>query len=334
MIRSVALGDLWSLRRKPRNQLVLFNENLLAQAHRPMLFSLRCLIQGIGRERLSAVFHDHDQRALVQSRRRAGRPEQDIIFMATWGTRPVRSPSDQDVWFRLLERLCHDAGQFHVQRLYVAASAGQPEVRELFRQLGFQAYAQNHILHLSGPDWNQGTRLAAMRPQARRDHWAIHKLYGAITPHVVQQAEVRNARAWALSRGSLNSSVQERAWVFGPDDNLVAYLHLTSGGSGHAFRLLIHPDSREHLAEVLRCGLVQISDSRPVFLMLRDYQQELLSPAQELGFQTIEEQALLMKSNVISVRRSLLRPAFEPQLEPRVPAPNIAAPREDANPYA
>lgn len=334
MIRSVAPGDLWSLRRKPRNQVVLYNETLLAQAHRPFWFAIRCLLRGSGRDQAMSVFADRHRGALVQAQGRYGRPEQDILYLASLGPKYPGLPSDHDIWFRLLERLCFVAGQNHVQRLFASVADHQVEVREIFRQLGFQGYAHSQVLHLSGPDWDQGTALAPMRPQSRRDHWAIHKLYGNTTPHPVQHAEARNARTWALPLAQNWKGVWRRAWILGPDDNLTAYLHISSGASGHVLTIMVHPDAREVTVELLRFGLAQLSDARPIYLLLREYQQELLAPAQVLGFESLGEQLLLIKHTVVPVRRSLLIPTFEPGLEPQVTAPRISAPREVAHPYA
>ena len=65
MIRSVAPGDLWSLRRKPRNQVVLYTEGLLAQTHRPALFALRCMLQGNGRDQSTAVYQERGGGAVI-----------------------------------------------------------------------------------------------------------------------------------------------------------------------------------------------------------------------------------------------------------------------------
>jgi hypothetical protein len=334
MIRSVAPGDLWSLRRKPRNQVVLYTEGLLAQAHRPAWFALRCMLQGSGRDGSTVIYKDRGGSGVVQAVGRRGRPELDVVYLATAGARAARLPSDYELWYHLLDRLVRQAGNSHVQRLYAATPSQHNELREIFRQVGFQAYAHCSLLHLSGPDWDQGTTLAPMRPQFRRDHWAIHKLYGATTPHQVQQAEVRNARHWAIPMsGAWHGGVRRAAWIMGPDDDLTAYLRLASGASGHVFSMLIRPDTRDAAVDVLRFGLAQLSDTRPAYLLLREYQGELLAPAEDLGFQPIGEQALLVKSIVVPVRRPLLAPAREPGLEPQVPAPRISAPREDSQPY-
>ncbi len=334
MIRSVVPTDLWSLRGKPRNQVVLYTEELLVQHHRPAWFALRGMLQGNGPEMSTVVYAEHGGDAVAQARGRSGRPEQDVIYLAAGGASTIAALRDYERWYRLLERICFNAGQRYVQRLYAAPPARHNELREIFRQTGFQAYAQHSILHLSGPDWDQGTTLAPMRVQARRDHWAIHKLYGATTPHLVQQAEVRNARHWALPITRPLSSLRRSAWVLGPDDNLSAYLRLTSGPAGHIFSLLIRPDVREQAVDVLRFGLAQLSDTRPAYLLLREYQSEQLVPAQDLGFQPIGEQVLLVKHTVVPVRRPLRIPSLEPGLESQVPAPRISAPREDVPPYA
>lgn len=334
MIHSVAPSDLWSQRRRPRRQVVLYNEALLVHPHRPIWFTLRCLLQGTGRERLMNVYRERGTRTIAQSSGRHGRPEQDIIYLASLGARGGSTPSDYDIWYRLLERLCVNAGQHHVQRLYASIAARYGEVREIFRQLGFYGYTQATVLHLSGPDWDQRTSIAPMREQSRRDHWAIHKLYGAITPHLVQHAEARNARVWGTSFSQYWHNRSVRAWVLGAEDDLTAYLRLTSGVAGHVFRLFIRTDARDLSVDVLRFGLAQLADTRPVYLMLREYQEELIAPAQDLGFQPVDEQVLMVKHTVIPVRRPILLPAFEPTLEPKLtPVSQISVPREDAQSY-
>lgn len=327
MIRSVAPGDLWSLRRKPRNQVVFYTEGLLTEPHRPAWFALRCLLRGNGRELSMAVYHERGGSATAQALGRPGRPEQEVIYLATQGAPPTR---DHELWYRLLERICLNAGYYQVQRVYAAPPSQSNELREIFRQTGFQVFAHRTLLHLSGPDWDQGTTLAPMRPQTRRDHWAIHKLYGATTPHLVQAAEVRNARQWALTFAGTLGGPMRSAWVLGPTDDLDAYLRLASGSSGHVFSLLIRPTARDQAVEVLRFGLAQLSDTRPVYLLLHEFQSELLIPAQDLGFQPIGEQALMVKHTVVQVRRPLFVPSFEPSLEAHRPVPQISASREDA----
>lgn len=334
MIRSVAPGDLWALRRKSRSQVVLYNESLLVQPHHSFGFALLCLMQGNGRDRSMMVYRDRSVTAVVQAQGRNGWPEQDIINLCVYGPNGNRLPSDYDIWFRLVEQLCVTVGAKHVQRLYAPVGNHQTELQEIFRQLAFQRYTHRIILQLSGPDWDQGTTLAPMRPQSRRDAWAIHKLYGAITPRLVQQAEVRTPRTWMLPLAQRWQKRSCRGWVLGSENNVQAYLHMLSGPSAHVFTLLIHPDERDKATDVLRFGLAQLLDSRPVYLLLREYHQDVLQPMENLGFQPVGEQMLLVKNMTVPVRRSMLLPAFEAQTyDVQVTIPSISAPKEDVNSY-
>jgi hypothetical protein len=313
---------------------MLYNETLLVQHHQPFWFALRCFMEGSGRDRAMAVFHERGVRAFVQARGRNGRPEQDILYLAVQNSGKRMVPSDYDIWYRLLEKMCANAGHHHIQRLYTSIWSDQVELHEVFRQLAFQPYLRREVLQLSGPDWDQGTTLATMRPQSRSDAWAIHKLYGTVAPHLVQHAEARTPRTWNLSLGQRWQRNRRRGWVLGEMDNLQAYLRMQSGPVGHVLTMLVHPQIREQAVNVLRFGLAKIRDNKPVYLLLSEYQGELLTSARNLGFHAVGEQTLLMKSTTVQMRAPALLPKFEPGLEPRVTIPQISVPREDSNSYA
>jgi hypothetical protein len=96
---------------------------------------------------------------------------------------------------------------------------------------------------------------------------------------------------------------------------------------------MVQPDARVITTDILRFGLGQISDSLPVYLLLREYTRELLLPAEDLGFQPIGEQALLLKQTTETVRRPFLMPAREPTTEPRTPIPTMSPLSEEARGY-
>lgn len=332
MIEPITPGDLWTLRHKPRSLVMLYSEPLLVRPHQVFWFAMRSLIEG-GRESLTLRYRERGLRAIIQSVGRNGRPEQDVVALASYGAPTRGTPTDPDIWFRLLEQVCVAGGHAGVQRIYAALSQRHEELRELFRQLGFGCYAQQMVLRLDGPDWDQGTTIAPMRPQVRRDVWAIQKLYGAVTPHPVQHAEVRSALDWQLPLAQSIRHPARRAWVLGAADHLTAYLQLQSGPSGHLLTLLIHPELRDQTTDVLRFGLGQISGTLPIYLLLRSYQQELLLPASDLGFQPIGEQALLVKQTTVPARRFALVPALESGTEPRASVPTITPLSEDTSHY-
>jgi len=97
MIRTITPSDLWSLRRKPRYQQVLYTERLLAYSHRPLWFAVQSMLAGNHRERTTLVLAERGGFALVQAMGRRGRPEQDVIYLATNGTRSEHTPSDYEL---------------------------------------------------------------------------------------------------------------------------------------------------------------------------------------------------------------------------------------------
>lgn len=324
MIRAATPGDVWRLRRKPRSWVLLFSEAMLAYPHRPWPYLLRSVVEGAGQHGATYTYRDGRTQAVVQLRGRTGRPAQEIVYLALYGPQQQGVPTDYDIWHHLVEQACIGAGNHGVQRIFAPLSQRHDDLRELFRQLGFQAYARQAVLRLEGPDTNQGTSLAPMRFQSRRSVWAIHKLYGATTPRSVQQAEALNPRDWSLPMSQRWARPTRRGWVLGTDDDLDASLQLTSGPSGHVFRLLLHPERRQIAPDVVRFGLTQLTDTRPIYLLLREYQSELVPPLEELGFQGLGEQTLLVKTMVAAVRRPVLLPAIEPGLEPSVTLPGLS----------
>lgn len=310
---------------------MLYNEQMLAKPHRWFWCAVRSMIEGSSYHGATMMLRERGVRAVAQTIGRKGRAEHDIVMLAAYGG-GRGSPTDPDMWFRLIEQISVQAGRAHVQRLYAALSQGHSELREILRQIGFAHYTTQTVLRLEGPDWDQGTTVAPLRPQTQRSLFAIQKLYGMITPRPVQQAEVREGRTWKLPRAHANRTSM-RGWVLGSDDNLSAYLHLTSHSAGHVLTLLLHPEAREIETDILRFGLGQIGDDLPVYLLLREYQRELLLPATDLGFQPIGEQALFVKHTTVPIRQTILRPIADPLLEPRVSIPAISSINEDTRAY-
>ncbi len=329
MIRTVTPRDIWYMRNRPRGQAVFYTDGTLAEPHQPFWYAMRGLIEGYSREALTLVYRDRVLRALAQTSSRPGRPEHDLLLLASYGSQ-APLPTDRDLWFRLLEALCAHVGSFGVQRIYTALSQRHDELHETFRQNGFAAYGRQTVMMLDGPDWDQGTSVALMRALTRRDVWAVHRLYGATTPHAVQRAEPHAPRDWSPSSGRGWRRPTQRAWVVGPESELTGYLRVVSGSAAHVITPVVRPEARDTLPEYLRFGLSQITDTLPVYLILRQYQEDLHAPAEALGFSTIGEQMLLVRSMTVSVRGRIAVPSVEAHAESRHPIPTISSISEDA----
>ncbi|MFM7679924.1 MAG: hypothetical protein ACKO83_13850 [Roseiflexaceae bacterium] len=331
MSRLLTPTDLVTLRRKPRALALLHDEALLVQRHRPLLFSVRSLLTNSGRY-TTFVHHEQGVTAVLQAVRRESRPEQTVVALASYGALH-QLPTDHDLWFRLLEAHVTHSARHQIQRLYATQSDGTDDLGEIFRQGGFTPYVRQVVLRLDGPDWDQGTRIAPMQVQSRHDVWGVHQLYGHITPRPIQLAEARAARDWMLPLQAPWLGVKRRAWVAYDHAHVVASLRVSSGNDAHLMQLLINPAARDQATEVLRFGISQIADTLPIWLVVRDYQEELLWAAQDLGFQPMAEQVRWVRHNVSFIRRPVMTRVLEPN-DTGTPVPTIVPASEQARLYA
>jgi hypothetical protein len=125
---------------------------------------------------------------------------------------------------------------------------------------------------------------AAVRLVQPEDLWAVQRLYTALTPPLVQQAE--GTRNCAADPG-------EETWLWPVENSLCACLRRQHSPRGCRLGLLVDPACRQHAPALLSHGLA--GAPLPVYLVLRSYQGELLDVARRLGFRPYSEQVLLVK---------------------------------------
>ncbi|MFZ9857781.1 MAG: hypothetical protein ACO3F2_05525 [Roseiflexaceae bacterium] len=321
MSRLLTPIDLIGLRRKARSLVVLDGDVSLLRRHRVLLLAVRSILENHTTHSTTVVRHG-DISAMLQALTRHSRPERELIALASYGL-DQRYPSDHDMWFNLLESHVVQSARDRIQRLYATLDNHHADVAEIFRQSGYVPFSRQLLLRLDGPDWDQGTRLATMAPQTRHDVWGIHQLYGQITPRPVQLAEAKAARDWMLPLSTPWERVKQKAWVQRHNEQIMASLRIQSGREAHVMRLLVQPSARDEVPDMLRFGMSQIADTLPIWLVLRDYQEDLLWSAQDLGFQPFSEQSLLVRHNVALIRRPAFARVLKPNHEQGSPIPTI-----------
>ncbi len=330
--RLLTATDLLTLRRQPRTMALMRSESSLVNHYRPLWFGMRSLITNSGRYTTS-LLSEHGVQGMLQAVGRDTHPERTLVAFASYGE-AHHSPSDHDLWFRLLEDHVVHSIRHSIQRLYATIPSQSSDTFEIFRQSGYSNFSRELVLRLDGPDWNQGTRLAEMLPQSRHDVWGVHQLYGQVTPRPVQHADAKSARDWMLPLYQPWQQVRHRAWVIRQHDGIAAALHIQSGRDAHELRIMVHPALRDDVTDMLRFGISQIADTLPIWLVLREYQEDLLWSAQDLGFQIVDEQVLLIRHNVAHVRRPAFARVLESSREQGTPIPTIAPASEQARLYA
>jgi len=218
---------------------------------------------------------DGGLRASVQARVGRDNSAWDVAHLGAW------QPQAEEDWPGLLAALGTTAGRQGVLRLLAAVP--DEEHLELFRRVGFTPFAEESILVYESKA-PAAVPSAAVRSLQPDDLWAVQRLYNALTPPLVQQAE---------GRRPLESEPDKEAWLWPGDNGLCACLQRQHSLHGSRLGLLVDPACRQHAPALLGYGLT--GATRPVYLVLRSYQGELLEVARRVGFRPYAEQVLLVK---------------------------------------
>ncbi len=204
----------------------------------------------------------------------------------------------------LLEGLSHQAGA-HGSQVVLAEAEEHSPLFEALRRAGFSVFTWQRIWRIlslpigeSGVTWELASEL---------DHLAVRNLIHTLIPPLVQSAEIFPA---SLSEG----------WVLFQQQEVLGYAAPVFGPRGIVVHPLLHP-AVEDVAAALR-GLISAMPfvlGRPVYVVVRAYQSYLEGALQQLGAESGERQAVLVK-HLTTLQR---RPAFAArngQLEKHQPA--------------
>ena len=255
------------------------------------------------------------------------RDEWTITTLATTERAPER------IWEALLEEVCEAAGEEGVIRLFVKIPMNEP-LAQIFRGLGFTRYVNERVwgnlyFDPEGVGADEPAR-KPLRKQSNRDAWDMLQLYKAVTPPVVQGAEILTSRQWQISHmprpWKYSQGLLESAYVW-PDQTeregsgstaLGGFVRLLTGARGHWITLLFRPE----LANRRLCDLAldyilwkaARLGTKPVYCALREYQTEVEPLLEDRGFHLLTEQSLLVKYLAEPIKEQ--QPALVPFLVP------------------
>lgn len=206
----------------------------------------------------------------------------------------------------LLEALSKAAGERGALHLIAEVDEGCPAFENL-RRAGFAIYARQRIwrYHQLPPTQDECMQ-HAWQVKSDSNEVAIHQLYLNIVPALVQQAELPPK----LGRGDL---------VHWHEGELLVYLDVESGPLGTWVSPYIHP-ATDNLEALLQSLLPRFEPhKRPIFFVIRSYQGWAGHILERLGFETFNDQAVMVKRLAAMVRRPALAPL--PAVEGTRPEP-------------
>jgi hypothetical protein len=247
-------------------------------------------------------FTGRPMKGFLQAWDRADRLACDVICLAP----SLRASSAAfQVWYDLLEHLCLDKGERRMQRIFARLLEDETGI-DVFRQLGFSAYARRQIFRLEQlPSDLHPSGTTPFRPLERGHAWGVQQLRSSLAPRLVRQAEgeIKEERdfggllPWWKAR-------RIKEYVLADGDEIQAYVRIVLGEKGHWLRIMLRPEAAQEADRILSEALLMAPayPSRPICCSLREYEAGLRGALGELGFQPFASELLMVKQLTVTAR--------------------------------
>lgn len=303
----MGLRDLWVLRKLQHDGMPLALQANLWESEPPLRRALASYLwldgASVATYITRARHEDGVVRGFVQVQQRRGRSEADLLHIAPAPCTAEVSP----LWERLLTAVNHWATENGILRLYAAAPVDSLEESAL-RRCGFIRFTVDTIYRLPEvPGKIEPVSEPPLRPQLDRDTWGLQRLYAAVTPLRVQQAEGLAQNGWRVPTDDWNGQAWTMSLVWEDRDGLQAHLGLRRGSASHYFRLVTRAEVAANLPALIGQALLAVSrwPKRPVYCAVRQYQEGLGAALEDAGFTPVAQRALTVRHSVLTVRPAL-----------------------------
>lgn len=312
MIRPFRLRDVGLVAHLQQEGVLLDLETKVASPRSPLTTAIISTFP-LSRTGASTYIVNHKEEngrliGLAQMRRRPGRPEHVVVFIAPALT---LGNGAHAIWQRLLAYLCVKAGEQGSQRLFAGLPADGEEY-QIFRHVGFTAYAQEDVFELiSPPSELKGVDPLPVRRQRSRDSWGIQQLHATVTPRSVQNVEGSARPQWELSRRRWWSAYPHRqGYVWESRDEILGALQIRSSRAGHWLRMLLHPDALDQADGLVAAALSRVrrAPGQKVHCAVRTYEAGIPSSLTAWGFELARSQTLAVKHTTVRAREPASQP--------------------------
>jgi hypothetical protein len=247
------------------------------------------------------------------------RPDGRWIVSAIATSTGVYSP--EPVWQELLRHGVWAAGLRGVRRVFARVPEGHPLVG-LMHQEGWISYARETIFLAERPI-EKSRYSRSLRVQEPADAWAVHQLYTATVPRLVQEVEALTSHFWHMDRAKMSRrSSQQFGWLMEENGTLTAYIRYARGSRSGLLEFLVHPGDRPHFGDLLDGVASDPGGLRTgrTYCAVRGYLTELVPELMERGFSPIGEQELLIRYTTATARTTPQEGVHFPvELRPAIP---------------
>ena len=290
MFGSFKAGDSLRVYRLQRKGVSLDLQRSLTQPPKPLLEAWLAFLTQQEMGRLTYVLTDlYDGDGFVQVRFRPHQAAADVSFLAP-ALEAGRDASN--LWFRLLDGASVELAGRGIQRVFANLPESGAEA-DLFYQSGFTLYAGEEVFRLAQrPEPGDKEEITELRLQRPADWPSIQRLFVAVTPQRVRQAEGGIRIGAGMERNCQHYVL--------PGENrgdLAAVLSICTGGQACLLRLVVHPDARDVADGLIRDALAIMDrcPAKPVFCSVRQYEGGVRPALQAAGFERYASRALMVK---------------------------------------
>lgn len=295
-VHAAKLVDLPMLRRLVERGAVLDSELFYTREFDP---SSTALLQSIllpQRSLYTFVGRGQAQPVIGQFRMRAHDHLAQLVLLA-----PLEPEPEGGAWLGLLDAVAYEAGRRGAHMLTAEVDELSP-LFPLMRQGGFAVYARQEIWRWSGelPQGSVRAPQGEVAEETDEDTLDIQLLYSSIVPRLVQPIAVPSRESSGL--------------VYRKDGRVQAYIAVSYGRSGTYLMPFMHPDVLgSEAASVLLAVIARVAraERAPVYVCVRRYQDWLGDSLRDLGFETLIQQAVLVRHIAAGVRSTAFSPLMQ-----------------------
>lgn len=326
MIRSFQLSDLFLIQSLSRQTTKLNTIQGLLQPYSVLGAALTAIIPWNEAKVLTYVLqqrqHNLARNGFLQTQKRLGRPEADILLLAPALDTTRGHPA---IWEKLLSHYTNEATRQQIARLYVDVP-DQPLPVGTFTHVGFKVYTRQTIWRLPAGgidiyrDDVDDVVEGRIRLQTLEDEWGLRRLYAQVTPQPVQQAEGQQMQEDIVNPPILDwwQSFVRASFVLVEKNQIEGCIRIGYGQRGVWLQIWVDTNQpqNDRLHHLVRYALAEIQKygiRQPIYLGVRDYHGALGAVLGDYGFAPFTDRAKMVKHLVQWVKAT--QPKLSPVLE-------------------
>jgi hypothetical protein len=235
-------------------------------------------------------------RGLVSARKRSTKQAWEIDCLIN------AHDNDNGVLMSLLDQMTSAAGKSGAMRIFLRLPPGS-EAEVSASRAGFSPYVREQVwVRAMRPD-ETFRAPDELRRKSKQDPYPIFQLYSRLVPAEVRRIDGMTFGEWQASQETLGRMTQ---YVVEHDGRVAGWLRVAGDGGIGRFDLLAGPDV---LDELLEAALAKVANRERAVTIVSEYEVEVASRLERLGFEAAEEYVVLSRRTVRPVKDALKVPA-------------------------